>query len=910
MTRAARLRRLGLASVVLFATAVPAGSGPGRPSVAAASTRATSSQPVADPATLVDPLDGTGSGPAQGAIGQFPGADLPFGMIQWSPETVPNQAGAGGGYSYADDQLAGFGLTNLSGTGCTGCGDVPILPTVGAIGSDPAATTATFSHAGEVASPGRYRVTAGGVTSELAVTTRTGLSAFTFPRTTAADVLFKVAGGANTVVSSAVHVVGTDVLTGSVTAGQFCGTGTNYTLYFAARFDHPFTAHGSWEGPAVTPGSPACSGAACGAWVTFDTTSDPVVHLKVAISYVSTAGALGNLAAEDPGWSLQKVETTAHQRWDALLGRIRIGGGTAAQQRTFYTALYHSLLFPSVTSDHSGAYRGDDGRIHSAGSRVFYANFSEWDVYRSEIELLSLLAPHQVGDMLQSLVDDASQGGWLPKWAIPDGDANQMNGDSADPIVAAAYAFGVHDFDAKAALRAMVKGANQNETDHGLEIERQYLDQYRSQHYVNGGSLDLGSITYSDGASATLEYAIDDFAVAQLADALGEHPLARSMMARAHNWEYLFDPATGYLGARNADGSFPAGPAFQTAEFEPGGEVGFEEGNAVQYTWSAPQDLAALAGLMGGDSDATTALDKFFTQLDASRYQPYDWSGNEPSLWTPWEYDYFGAPSRTQAVVRSIVDSQYADAPVDEPGNDDLGAISSWYVWAAIGLYPVTPGSADLALASPLFPDTVVTLPDGKALVEHAPGASAGTPYVQSLRITGTQPAVSAAVCGSKTTGSSRGADGAWVSPWVPGSILQSGATMTFALSSQPAVHWAAAGNAPPSFSAGRLPAVGDSSPARALTVTAGQPTTVQIGIDRAGGAGAAIGWSASATGLAVAPPSGQFPAVAACTSGSGPTQGLTVTGAVPGRYDLRVDLKTSTHVALPPVVVALTVVG
>jgi predicted alpha-1,2-mannosidase len=864
---------------------------------------------VARPASLVRPLDGTGSGTAQGAIGEFPGADLPFGMIQWSPETVPNQVGAGGGYSYSDDQIAGFGLTNLSGTGCTGYGDVPILPTVGPVGAGVEGDTEGFSHADERASPGRYRVSTGGVTTELAVTTRTGLSEFVFPRSTQADVLFKVAGGTNTVVSSAVHVVGGDELTGSVTAGQFCGTGTDYTLYFAARFDRPFAGRGSWDGSAVSPGSASCSGAACGAWVTFDTSSDPTVLMKVGISYVSTAGALANLAVEDPGWSLRHVESAARQEWDALLGKVRIGGGTPAEQRTFYTALYHSLLFPSVTSDHSGEYRGDDGRVHSAGSRLVYSNFSEWDVYRSEIELLAVLAPGRVADMVQSLVDDAAQGGWLPKLAIPDGDANQMNGDSADPVIAAAYAFGVHGFDTKAALAAMVKGATQTETGHGLEIERQYLDQYRGQHYVDAGSLDLGSITYSDGASATLEYALDDFSIAELAGALGQHRLEESMMARAHNWEYLFDPATGYLGARNADGTFPAGPAFQTDEFEPGGEVGFEEGNAVQYNWSVPEDLSGLAALMGGESAATGALDSFFARLDAGRYQPYDWSGNEPSLWTPWEYDYFGAPSRTEEVVRAIVNREYADAPVDEPGNDDLGAISSWYVWAAVGLYPVTPGSADLALASPLFSDVVITLPDGKHLVEHAPAASADTPYVRRLRVSGVAPAVSPPACASENPRSSRAANGDWVSPWMPASILQSGGTLSFTLSAHPDAGWAAsAANAPPSFASGRLPAVGSSTPAGSETVTAGQPTTVQLVLDRTGNSGAAVDWSATGSGLSVAPSTGQFGAVAACTAGAGPPMTLTVSAARPGTYDLRIRLETSAKVTLPPVVLAVTV--
>ena len=317
-----------------------------------------------------------------------------------------------------------------------------------------------------------------------------------------------------------------------------------------------------------------------------------------------------------------------------------------------------------------------------------------------------------------------------------------MNGDSADPIIADAYAMGVRNFDVGAALRFMVKGATQSESGHGLEIERQYLSQYLSQHYVNAGSLDLTSIDYSIGGSVTLEYAIDDFSIAQIATAEHDASLASTMSRRAANWEYLFNPATGYVQARGTDGSFPPGAAFEASQLEPGGQTGFEEGNAVQYTWSVPQDLAALSSLMGGDAAATSKLETFMSSLNATRDAPYDWSGNEPSEWAPWEFDYFGAPDQTQRDVRAIVDTEYADAPVDEPGNDDLGAISSWYVWAALGLFPVTPGSADLALASPLFPSVTVMLPDGGRLVERAPEAGAAHPYVHALTVSGvTRPA-------------------------------------------------------------------------------------------------------------------------------------------------------------------------
>jgi predicted alpha-1,2-mannosidase len=898
----------GLVSLALMVSELVSGS------VAAATPARSAPLLVGDPSSLVNPMAGTGTGPSDpGTVGQFPGASLPFGMIQWSPDTTPNAAGSGGGYSSADSTTSGFSLTHLSGTGCPSYGDVPVLPTVGPIGPDPEAATATFSHADEHAAPGSYGVTLGPskVTTDLSVTTRTGLSQFTFPLTDAANVLFKVAGSANPVNSSSVHVTGPTSLTGQVSSGQFCQTGTNYTLYFAALFNRPFVSEGSWSGADVSPGSSTCSGAACGAFVTFDTRSDPVVKMKVGVSFVSVADAAANLKVEDPGWSLAHVRTLATARWNSLLDRVRIGGGTTAEQRTFYTALYHSLLDPTVVSDDNGAYTGDDGRVHRSKSRAQYANFSEWDIYRSEIELVSVVAPHQAGDMVQSLVNDADQGGWLPKWAIADGDESQMNGDSADPIIAAAYAFGVRNFDVKAALRAMVKGATQNETGHGLEIERQYLDQYLSQHYVDAASLDLTSIDYSIGGSVTLEYALDDFSIAQLASAEGDRSLYQTMMSRAHNWQYLFNPSTGSIQARGADGSFPAGPAFQASMLEPGGQLGFEEGNAVQYTWSVPEDLSALADLMGGDTQAVAALDSFFTSLNSGRDLPTDWAGNEPSLWTPWEYDYVGAPWRAQQTVRTIADTLYSDAPVDEPGNDDLGALSSWYVWAALGLYPVTPGTANLALASPLFPHIVLTLPDGHTVVEHAPGASATTPYVHTLKVTGVSAPGSTASCPSPAPASPSDPT-EWNRPWLPSSIVRTGGTLDYRLSDKPDPSWGSgASSAPPSFGAGRLPAVGYSAPSGQLSIPVGRTGTLQLDMEPAQAGSTIVDWSATGSGLSMTPSQGQFvvgPGSTSCATSAPPAQSVSVAAAVPGSYVLHVAMKTSTGTALPPVVVDVDV--
>ena len=517
---------VAVAAAVAAVVAVPA-----PPTLAAANRPPVSA--VTDPAALVHPMDGTGTGAVTpGTIGEFPGADLPFGMIQWSPDTSPNTVQSGGGYAYADSRINGFSLTHLSGTGCPSFQDVPVLPTVGALGADPETETDAFSHRDEEASPGRYQVSLdpGPVSVALSVTTRTGIARFAFPAGSPANLLFKVAGSVNPVTAASVQVVGRDEVVGQVSSGQFCGTGTNYTLHFVALFDRPFSSAGTWVSAVVSPGSSSCSGPTCGAFVTFDPSAGRDVLMKVGISFVSTADARQNLRAEDPGWSLSSVSTRAREAWNALLGRIAVSGGTPAEQHTFYTALYHSLLFPNVVSDVNGDYPGSDGKVHAASGRDEYADFSEWDVYRSEIQLESLLAPRRVGNMVQSLVDDAEQGGWLPKWAIVGGDEAQMNGDSADPIIADAYAMGARNFDVGTALRYMVKGATQDETGHGLEIERQYLDQYLTQHYVNAASLDLTSIDYSIGGSVTLEYAIDDFAIAQVAEAEHDAPLAAAMM--------------------------------------------------------------------------------------------------------------------------------------------------------------------------------------------------------------------------------------------------------------------------------------------------------------------------------------------------------------------------------------------
>jgi predicted alpha-1,2-mannosidase len=600
---------------------------------------------------------------------------------------------------------------------------------------------------------------------------------------------------------------------------------------------------------------------------------------------VSVAGAAANLADEDPGWNLASVARAATATWNGLLDRIAVQGGSVTDQRTFYTALYHSLLFPSVFSDDDSRYVGFDHRVHALGpGQVQFSNISEDDIYRSEVPLLAMLLPGPTSQMVQSMLRDADQtpGGFLPRWVIADNDAGQWDGDSADPVIADAYAYGARGFDLDQALAAMVRGATR-QSPSPLD-GRANLAADESQGWVPGPTFDVTSFPYTDGGSETLEYSTDDFAISRMAQAAGDTAEASAFARRAQHWQNLFDPATGYLAARQTDGSFPAGPAFQPAgpadQAQGVAQVGFEEGNAVQYTWAVPQNLAGLFTLMGGDHQAVAQLNTYFTQLNATRFAPYDWAGNEPGEGVPFEYDYAGAPWQTQAVVRRIMTQLYPLAPANEPGEDDLGSLSSWYVWSALGLYPETPGVADLAMTSPLFARSVISEGNGHTLTIEGRGAP--DPYIQSARL----------AWGS-------GGSAPWSRPWLPSEALTGGATLSVKLGTSPDPAWGAASTAaPPSFQAGAAPAVAFTAPGGAVGVSTSVPAPVELGVQEAlptGGGTRTVAWHvASGADVTVSPSSGMIRVV-----GNRSTVPLQVTSAVPGTHAVTLVL-TQGGAALP----------
>ncbi|MDO1527412.1 GH92 family glycosyl hydrolase [Fulvimonas sp. R45] len=765
------------------------------------------------PADAVNPLIGSRNGG-----NTYPGAVVPFGMLQWSPENTRGhhvRTASPSGYQYDARRIRGFSLTHLSGAGCAGAsGDIPVMPVTGPVTSSPSADTddtryaVDFRHADEHAAPGDYTLAlANGVRLELAAAMHSGIASFAFPAGQPANLLVRTSD--SEVGSSAAEAridPAQRTISGSVTSGNFCGylakadQRSYYTLYFVARFDRPFAATGAWRDAAVHAGATAAEGGTgydakgfptagrgSGVWVSFDPAKGPVV-MRVGISYVSLANARANLDAEIPqDATLAQVRTKARDAWNRALGRIQVHGGSADQRTVFYTALYHSLLHPNVFSDVDGEYRGFDGKIHrvQGGQQAQYANFSGWDVYRSQLQLVTWLMPKVGSDIAQSLFNQARQnnGEW-DRWTHNNGGTHVMSGDPAVPALAAIHAFGGRDFDLHGAYASLVRAATvptaHDESDAGCNVEcvgeRPSLDQWLKLHYIATKSHAWG------GAAETLEDATADFALSELAADAGDRAGQQRFLARAGYWRNLFNPKAapdgGYIQNRNADGSWPA--------FTPSTDDGFVEASAAVYVWMVPFDLHGLFDAMGGYDKAIARLDRFFH--DADGHWAFTNAGplhaelnNEPSVETPWLYDFAGQPYKTQATVRAVVNALWKNAPDGIPGNDDLGEMSSWYVWSALGLYPEIPGRAELVVGSPLFDHAVVHRSGGDVVID-APGASAGTPYVHALRVDG-QP---------------------YARPWLPATFATRGGTLRFSLQATPDTAWGSdLRDAPPSFPPG-----------------------------------------------------------------------------------------------------------
>lgn len=779
-----------------------------------------------DPAMLVNPLIGTANGG-----NDYPGATLPLGMLAWSPEEPRNhprrqvtgvpgsmhddrgRPAAPGGYEYSASRIRGFSLTHLMGTGCAGAsGDIPFMPYVGEVTSSPADDAgaevygSTFSHSGETAEAGYYEVKLDdGVTAELTATLRTGSGRFTYPEGKPAVMLVRTAHSETGSTDAHVKIDrAARTISGSVTSGNFCGyIGTAdrrsyYKLYFVAHFDAPFASTGTWQDSTVRPGTTEAQGGTTyggngfvppgkgsGGWVVLDTSGSRIVSVRVGISYVSEENAEANLRAENPaGTSFEAVRSRAHAAWKDTLSRVQVEGGTHDEQVVFYTALYHSLMGENLASDADGRYRGMDGEVHTvaAPQKAEYGTFSGWDVYRSQLQLLTLLEPDVAGDFAQSLLNQAGQnGGEWDRWTHNSGITHVMNGDPAAPAIADILAFGGGNFDVSAAYKSLLQAATvptaHDLSNEGCPVEcvgeRPSLDLWLRLHYIPVGAPAWGP------AADTLEDAAADFAMSELARRMGDDAMRRQFLERAQYWKNIFNPHAmaegGYIQNRNADGTWP--------RFDPASDEGFVEGSAAQYLWMVPFNEKGLFRMMGGMETASRRLNAFFYNPDGSLAVTQAGGlhaelNNEPSIETPWLFDFLGQPWKTQEAVRRVLNTIWTNSPKGMPGNDDLGEMSSWYVWSAMGMYPEIPGRAELVLGSPLFAAVRIRRAAGDIVVK-AHGAGTNAPYVQSLKLNG------------KST----------TKTWLPADFVQNGGSLEFEMSTTPDKHWgASAEDAPPSF--------------------------------------------------------------------------------------------------------------
>lgn len=714
----------------------------------------------------------------------FPGAVVPFGMVQWSPDTTPSESG---GYLYTATQIVGFGLDHMSGAGCDYGGDFAFTPILGSVTNSPATNgsngkvtfASTFSHANESATPGYYSVLFNnGILAELTATTRTGFGRFTYPSGHTASLVINAGSGAAGTVNASIQInTNAQEISGWTTEGGFCGTGEHPTLYFDAVFDHAFAAYGVWNGTNLTANGTNATGAQTGVYLSFNLPSGGVVLARTAISYVSVTNAQANLQAESAAASFTSagfnaLASAASNSWNGYLNKIQVSGGTSANTKTFYTMMYHALQAPGVVSDVNGQYMGFDGHAHTTSGYTKYEFFSGWDIYRNECQFLAMMDPARASDMAQSLIQDAHECGAMPRWSVPNGDTGVMMGDPATPIIAGLYAFGARNFDTNAALAAMVKAALDPATKalngvYERDAERDYLNLGYVPEYQSGG---YGPV------SMTLEYGSADCALARFAQALGDTPNYTLAMNRAQNWRNLFNTNSSYIQMRRCDGLWSPGFVINNETYD--GYQGYVEGTASQYTWMVPFNLRSLIDMMGGPQAASARLDTFFTLLNDGTGSQYAYMGNEPCSEAPWIYNYMGEPYKASSVVRQIMTQLFSTAPDGMPGNDDLGQMASWYVLAALGMHPEIPGDDALVLNGPLFPNAVIHLTGGDVTITGI-GAGDNAPYVQSLTVNGQGTSAS----------------------WIRFASIINGGTLAFTMGTSPNTNWGAdLSLAPPSY--------------------------------------------------------------------------------------------------------------
>jgi predicted alpha-1,2-mannosidase len=695
-----------------------------------------------DLASFVNPFIGT-----ENSGNTYPGAVAPFGSVQMTPNW------AGNGYYYHNQRMHGFVVNHMSGDGGANEGQVLMTATTGDVKVDRASTDYAFDHKHEAASAGYYEVLMQpwNIKAELTASVHCGLVKFTFPTNQQANILLPLSYVNNAIISSHVHFIDDQTVEGDVDSESFNGEHRGITVYFVMSFSRPFQKHGTWTDGVISPGNGEADQddrkTVIGFYGSYAPADQPQeVLVRIGGSYTDMQGARANLKAELPDNDFERSHQQTVQAWNQELGAIEVQG-TTEHKRIFYTALYHSLIAPQVFDDVDGRYRGFDDRIRQVaeGHQHFYTTFSGWDIYRSEIPLLALIAPDRAQDMAQSLVEEAKQIGFIDRWSQRNRPTAIMSGMPNTICVASIWNAGLTNFDIDTAYDAMFKECLPGDL-------LSYLTDYQLYEEEKNGIM-----INPDAAVATaLENEVAFAALGNLAKSLGKPRDAAYLLGRSLQYREMYNPATGFLQRRDQEGRWD--PGFG----------GYTEGDEWIYLWFVPHDVQGLVDLMGGPAVFENRLDEFF------RDHHYD-ASNEPDLQAPFLYDYVSRPWKTQRIVAETADQAFTDEPggLAGGGNDDLGTMSAWYVFTQLGLYPVDPGIPDFEVCTPRFSQITIHLKSpypGKAFTIQAPDAAPKNEYIQSAVLNGA----------TQTR------------PWLHESEITGGGTWTLKLGPSPNPQWAA----------------------------------------------------------------------------------------------------------------------
>ncbi|MBT7653370.1 MAG: glycoside hydrolase family 92 protein [Flavobacteriales bacterium] len=694
----------------------------------------------------------------------FPGATAPFGMVQLSPQTnfelMFNDDGSYNsdtykycaGYQHQDSTIIGFAHTNFSGTGHSDLGDFLIMPTTGELVLDPILNTAkgkgfysTFSHDHEEASPGYYKVNLDSynIQAELTASSRVGYHKYTFPKSDEAhiilDMVYNVYHHENKNVWTFIRVENDSLVTGY---RQTKGWARTKKVFFAMQFSKPFKSYGHKKYNEETydgfyrrfnqeENFPEIAGKDVRAYFNFNTEEGESIEMKFALSSVSTDGALKNLKTEIPHWDFNKTKEETQAKWNEELSKINVTTLSLDDKKTFYSALYHTNLSPIIYEDVDGKYRGLDQNIHSSDGFTNYTIFSLWDTYRALHPLFNITQPERNNDMIKSMLahHDESVHDMLPIWSHYANENWCMIGYHATSVIADAMAKNVGDFNHERALQASVNTANVRYFDGlGDYLDYEYVPDDKSHSSV----------------SKTLEYAYNDWCIAQMAIQIGDDSIAEEFMKRSEYYNNVFDASTGYMRPRLSNGDFRE--AFDPMDTH---GQGFIEGNAWNYGLYVPQNIDKMVDMMGGKESFTQHLDSLFTmEIDEKYIEKHEditrdgiignyVHGNEPGHHIPYLYNWTGYPEKTQERVRMIMRTMYDPTVEGLCGNDDAGQMSAWYILSALGFYSVTPGASDYALGSPMVKDALITFPNGKTTKIVARNQSRDNIYVSSVTVNG-----------------------------------------------------------------------------------------------------------------------------------------------------------------------------